>query len=167
MKATESHSDVATALKTSMRFVPSSSSFRIPSGWSPEVLSSRIPGFSWLHFHNQLHVQLALRRDGPYSNTEPRVSPLKHANPLGVSQYYTFVIYFLWFRTPSSRFMNTRCEDQFSHTSALFNLAILEWAFTQVAIVMISNLWKAELLCLVLGICACTMTWIRYFLSSK
>lgn len=53
----------------------------------------------------------------------PHVSPPKHANPLGVSHYYTFVIYFLWFRTPSYRFMNTRREDQFSPTSALFKLA--------------------------------------------
>ena len=154
VKATEIHSNVSMALKTSMRPVLSSSSLeaRIPGGWSPKVLSSRIPGFSWFHFHNQLQTHPALRKDSPHSNPKTRVSPPKHANPLGVSQYYTFVIYFLWFGTSSCRFMNTRREDQFSPTSALFNLAILDWAFTQVAIVTISNLWKAELLCLVLGI---------------
>lgn len=97
---------------------------RIPSGWSPEVLSSRIPGFSWLPLRSQPQTQPAPRRDSLHSNTKPHVSPPKHADPLDMSQYYTFLIYFLWFRTSLCRFMNTRGGDPFSPNSALFNLAI-------------------------------------------
>lgn len=126
---------------------------KIPSEWSTEELFSRILGFSWLHHHKQPQTQPPLRRDSFHCKNEPHVSSPKHTALLDVNQYYTLLIYFLWFRAFSCRFMNSRCGDQFSSNSALFYLAILgtkswlKWLQLRLQIFE-----KLSCFCLVLGI---------------
>lgn len=96
-------------------FPPPHLEARIPSGWSSEVLSSGIQHF--LGFASTIKIIVH------WEETVLTVTP-KHTDPLDMNQYYTLLIYFLWFTTSSCRFMKTRRGDQFRPNSALFNLAI-------------------------------------------
>lgn len=93
---------------------------RIPSARSPEALSSGI--------QHLLGSTSTIKLNMPWEETVLTATP-KHTDPLDMNQYYTLLIYFLWFTTSSGRFTKTKRGVQSSSNSALFNLAIPELSF--------------------------------------